>query len=204
MQDRIPTPGQEGRVLITPENGDSFYARIALADNPVQVGTSLNKGNLLSDTVAAAIQSLSGFLPNVPSEALGLLNTVLGNTVSLTNTKARVVHGQYTGTGTWGSTAPNTLTAPFDIYFMFVVPHGGIINPGLAWDAGIEWMMGIVGTGSFKTVGNTDSGSTRVETFIWNGHSVSWYFGYNADGGGSDYAQFNGSGTVYDYVLLGM
>lgn len=54
MQDRIPTPGQEGRVLITPENGNlAYYAKVEMADNPSQAGTPLNKATLLQDSTAA-------------------------------------------------------------------------------------------------------------------------------------------------------
>ena len=50
MEDRIPSPGQEGRVLITPENGEAYYAKITMADNPTNPGTALNKENLLQDS----------------------------------------------------------------------------------------------------------------------------------------------------------
>ena len=54
MQDRVPNPGQEGRVLITPENGSApFYATVEMADNPTQAGTPLNKATLLRDATAA-------------------------------------------------------------------------------------------------------------------------------------------------------
>lgn len=54
MKDRIPTPGQEGRMLITPENGDPpFYATVAMADNPSEDGTPLHKATLLKDATAA-------------------------------------------------------------------------------------------------------------------------------------------------------
>ena len=53
MQDRVPTPGQEGRVLIKPEDGSTpFYAIVAMADNPTQPGTPLNKETLLTDSTA--------------------------------------------------------------------------------------------------------------------------------------------------------
>ena len=53
MQDRTPTPGQEGRALITPEDGSApFYAKIQMADNPTEPGTPLNKENLLQDSTA--------------------------------------------------------------------------------------------------------------------------------------------------------
>lgn len=54
MQDRIPTQGQEGRVLITPEDGSpAYYAKVEMADNPSQAGTPLNKATLLKDETAA-------------------------------------------------------------------------------------------------------------------------------------------------------
>ena len=56
MEDRIPTPGQEGRVLITPEDGSApYYATIEMADNPTQAGTPLNKETLLQDSTEKEI-----------------------------------------------------------------------------------------------------------------------------------------------------
>lgn len=54
MEDRIPTPGQEGRVLITPEDGSApYYAIVEMADNPTNPGTPLNKDTLLKDDTAS-------------------------------------------------------------------------------------------------------------------------------------------------------
>lgn len=55
MENRIPTPGQEGRVLITPENGSPYYAKIEMADNPTQQGTPLTKETLLQDSTEIEI-----------------------------------------------------------------------------------------------------------------------------------------------------
>ena len=56
MEDRIPTAGQEGRVLITPENGSApFYATVTMADNPTNPGTPLNKETLLQDSTEIEI-----------------------------------------------------------------------------------------------------------------------------------------------------
>ena len=53
MKDRQPTPGMEGRMRITPENGSpSFYAVISMADNPLDYGTPLSKETLLKDNTA--------------------------------------------------------------------------------------------------------------------------------------------------------
>lgn len=71
MEDRIPTPGQSGRVLITPENGSpAYYATVEMADNPVQDGTPLNKSTLLKDATCALLG-----LPNTatPDDAFNRL-----------------------------------------------------------------------------------------------------------------------------------
>ena len=82
MQDRVPTPGQEGRVLITPENGSPYYAKIAMADNPTPAGTPLNKDTLLKDATAA----LYGLGTDaVPDDVLALLsNSALYKTITPT------------------------------------------------------------------------------------------------------------------------
>lgn len=65
MQDRIPTPGQEGRVLITPENGSApFYAKVEMADNPTQDGTPYNKQAVLQDSTAALFGLDNTAVPN--------------------------------------------------------------------------------------------------------------------------------------------
>ena len=47
MKDRQPT--YPGRVLITPENGEAYYATLTRADEPTEAGTPLNKQTLLQD-----------------------------------------------------------------------------------------------------------------------------------------------------------
>ncbi|MDD4688316.1 MAG: hypothetical protein PHE51_01030 [Eubacteriales bacterium] len=64
MQDRIPQ--NPGRVLITPENGGApFYATITRADNPLEVGTPLNKATLLSDELIEGLLTSLGI--TIPS-----------------------------------------------------------------------------------------------------------------------------------------
>lgn len=56
MRNRQPTPGKEGRVLITPEDGSApFYATIAMADDPIDGGTPLDQASLLSDSTSLAL-----------------------------------------------------------------------------------------------------------------------------------------------------
>lgn len=65
MYDRQPTPGKEGRVLITPLNGSApYYATVAMADEPLEKGTALNKANLLKDATAAMYGKGASAVPN--------------------------------------------------------------------------------------------------------------------------------------------
>lgn len=65
MYDRQPTPGKEGRVLITPLNGSApYYATVAMADEPLEEGTALNKANLLTDATAAMYGKGASAVPN--------------------------------------------------------------------------------------------------------------------------------------------
>ena len=76
MEDRLPTPGQEGRVLITPEDGSApFYAKVEMADNPTQAGTPLNKQTLLQDATCSILG-----IPNtsVPNDAFAKLSLGIG------------------------------------------------------------------------------------------------------------------------------
>ena len=67
MQDRTPTPGQDGRVKITPEDGSTpFYAKVEMADNPTEPGTPYNKQAVLQDITC----ELLGLPPtSVPNDA---------------------------------------------------------------------------------------------------------------------------------------
>lgn len=90
MKDRVPTPGQEGRVKITPESGGAaYYAKLEMADNPTQAGDELNKATLLKDATAA----LYGLGADaVPDEVLALIKPLLDG-------KAKIATGSYVGNG---------------------------------------------------------------------------------------------------------
>ena len=65
MQDRIPTPGQEGRVLITPEDGSpAFYATVQMADNPSQTGTAWSVENVLQNGTCQILGLPTSAVPN--------------------------------------------------------------------------------------------------------------------------------------------
>lgn len=108
MQDRVPL--YPGRVTLTPVSGQANTFDLTRADQPTQEGTPLNKASLLKDATAA----LYG-LPNtaVPDNVLSKIKTLIDSANANANTKARIATGSYTGTGTYGSSHPNSLTFEF-------------------------------------------------------------------------------------------
>ena len=102
MEDRIPTPGQEGRVLITPENGDpAFYAKITMADNPTNNGTPLTKETLLQDGTEVQIfgnadnrtvdQAFSGVMDRINL----IMQNVANITLTVADTEGKPLEGVY-------------------------------------------------------------------------------------------------------------
>lgn len=74
MENRQPTPGKEGRVKLTRDNGESFFARIEMADDPLNEGTSLSKETLLQDVTASLFGLDNQAVPNDVFSWLGKYN----------------------------------------------------------------------------------------------------------------------------------
>ena len=136
MQDRTPTPGQEGRVLITPETGSPYYAEIEMADNPTQVGTPLNKATLLKDATAVLYGLGTDAVPDDVLEKLSnavligsnnSLQNAAGNNIVIPSAQldssVKIETGLYTGTGTYGQNNPNRLTFKGKPIVVFIVDH---------------------------------------------------------------------------------
>lgn len=116
MEDRTPTPGQEGRVLITPENGSSpFYAKVEMADNPTQEGTPLNKNSLLKDATAALF---TGLPENpVPDEVFQILSkaALVGEDGSLNLPSGEGIKSLHFGLGYYYGTGNGLYNVSFEI-----------------------------------------------------------------------------------------
>ena len=101
MQDRIPTPGQEGRVLITPESGSPYYAKIEMADNPTQAGTPLNKETLLQDSTEAEIfgdtanRTVDEAFMGIMGKIALIMQNVASLTLTVTDTAGTPLQGVY-------------------------------------------------------------------------------------------------------------
>lgn len=71
MTDRQPTPGKEGRVRLTFDDGSVKYARVEMADDPLELGDPLNKATLLKDATAALYGLGTDAVPDDVLKALG-------------------------------------------------------------------------------------------------------------------------------------
>lgn len=113
MQDREPT--YPGRVTLTPVYGLANTYDMERADRPLQEGTPLNKANLLSDATAAAIKALLASQtedPATPNDALNILAQAVEDVTTVAAGSCSIGTSTYTGTGTYGTANPTTLTFP--------------------------------------------------------------------------------------------
>ena len=105
-----------------------------------------------------------------------------------------IVVGSYVGTGTHGSSNPNTLTFDFEPKILFLDVSTRVTASG---------MNSKIPAYSILLRGATEASTATGSTLnvIWNGNSVSWYY----DGKGTDYSstQYNTAEQTYYYIALG-
>ena len=180
MKDRVPL--YPGRVTLTPVSGQANTFDLVRADQPTQEGTPLNKASLLKDATAA----LYG-LPNtaVPDDVLSKIKTLIDSANANANTKARIATGSYTGTGTYGSNNPNSLTFEFEPKLVFIGPTTEYVQSGL---------MAILMNPSTRGIALYDYVKS-LDVQMW-GKTVSWF-------GSDQYLQMNKSRTEYTYFAIG-
>lgn len=177
MKDRIPT--KPGRVALTDEETNvTKYYIMAMADEPVEEGTELNKATLLTDATAGLFGLTDAA---VPDDILALI----------ASGRAQIETGSYVGTGTKGESNPNTLTFGFEPKMVLIVSDTGSVNRNALiapylWNAHYMW------TGS-----DISSGYYARNTVTINGNSMSWWTSTN------DTGQLNASGKTYYWTAIG-
>lgn len=183
MQDRVPL--YPGRVTLTPVSGQANTFDLVRADQPTQEGTPLNKASLLKDATAA----LYG-LPNtaVPDDVLSKIKTLIDSANANANTKARIATGSYTGTGTYGSSHPNSLTFAF-VPKLVIVSTNSSLYP---YQSAGSWAWSFIYSYGATTTYVTSSSVY----FVLEGKTLKWY-------SESENPQLNGSSTVYFYLAIG-
>ncbi len=132
MKDRIPL--NPGRVKLTPVTGETDLFDMEMADNPTELGTALNKANLLTDATAAAILAEFGSTPDTPNEALAAITAGSGKTELQS----------YAGTGTYDTSNKNTLAFAHEPKLVLILGHynpygGGSVAIQSAQSAILPW-----------------------------------------------------------------
>lgn len=109
--------------------------------------------------------------------------------------KVQMATGSYTGTGTYGSENPNTLTFEFEPKLVFVFGKGdGILPAGSnAWSGGFLYLFGA----TLTYVTETSYGQVN---FTLGGKSLSWY---SSGSNPSADRQLNSAGSKYSYLAIG-
>ena len=178
-------------MLITPENGQpAFYATVEMADNPTVEGTPLNKASLLTDATAALFGLGTDAVPDDVLEKARSLITAAQNTANSAknsaDSKIAMVTGSYKGTGTAGSSNPNTLTFSSKPKLVIVRRGGdGQSNSGAMF-------INPYTTGVFD-VGDSHVGLSTT----WTSNGIKWYSTVE-----NSSIQLNASGKTYYYAAF--
>lgn len=126
---------------------------------------------------------------------------------------ARVATGTYEGTGTTGSSNPNSLTFDFEPKLLWVTYSAGYSDYTATYlcPAGEGGYSSGLMNGFFVMNGATQAwiyGTTPANTsykdyikFTWENNTVSWYSTYGSTGGIA--IQLNNSGWTYNYIAIG-
>lgn len=189
MQDRVSL--YPGRVTLTPVAGQENTYDMKRADQPTQDGDPLSKDTFLKDTTAALFGLGNTALPDEILQALsnaafyknGVLQTVLGSQIS----QVKITTGSYVGTGKDGASAPNSLSADFNIDYFLVQPEGVISSQYYKFSP----IGAVKGLNAYFP-----PGSGSLVSISWNNKSVSWY-------SDNDTFQANESGRTYKYLIIG-
>lgn len=167
-----------------------------------QEGTPLNKGTLFSDETEAlypsGIEDPDGALSKLSGAAIvqgTYLYDIMGNRLTLQNDQisgmVQIDNGTYTGTGTYGSSNPNTLTFQFEPKMVFVYRS---IDEISSTDSGCSPAIMVNPYNGSAQRSSSSYWSLLICT--WSDNSVSWY-GYDAA------TQKNRSSATYVYIAIG-
>ena len=183
---------------------DGRFGYVMMAsDKTFNIGNYLNGSN----KQALYIQPETAVLKN----AIRLLRTIDGSTKyysvlhegNLSDLgAARIATGSYTGTGTYGSDKPNSLTLPFEPKLLMIAPAAyGIgfedTNTSTYFYESAIWFAGTTKLAYRDSVTHYD---IAYCTFSVSGNTISWY---SNTANGSASTQLNTSGTKYAYIAIG-
>ena len=121
------------------------------------------------------------------------------------NAGVRLATGSYAGTGTYGTSNPNTLTFPFEPKLVIVTGRTNTTSDYQSMGIfvqGAQWTFGAgAGTALNTTVSSGNNGANQI---TWNGNTISWYTLCTATTANyKPAAQLNSSGRTYYYIAIG-
>lgn len=134
-----------------------------------------------------------------PAVSDGFTYTLLGQ---FANLGAKIATGSYTGTGTYGSSNPNSLTFDFEPKLILIPLHTGSDSYGL-------WYQSLVPKDNYYTIipfSNVPTEYTRGAGFgvtssdVFGKKAGNTLYWYNTS---SAYNQFNAAATDYYWVAIG-
>lgn len=176
-----PRPGVTGTLGLG--NGGTGAATAAAAIHGLINGlTAITGANLASgDLVGIDDVSASTGKKITVSELLAYIQTNLGST--------KIETGSYIGTGTYGSSDPNSLTFTINPIIVFIQANAGSTHMPYIWgNTGFDYESG---------------GNTRENVVSVSGKTMQWYNGASTGTARATW-QANTQGTTYRWVAIGL
>lgn len=149
-----------------------------------QMGTPLNKANLLTD--ATEVSLWGGAANRTVDQALLRLHQLTVYIQGIAQGRALSTWGSYVGTGTYGQANPNTLTFPFQPKLVLIQGNGPA--------AGFIAAYGVPEVQLFTGV----SGAYGTNSIRWSGNNMSWF-----QSTANSYYQLNSENRTYYYTAIG-
>ena len=159
--------------------GDGKFVAVASTNN--KAAYSLDGINW-SDSAQLLVDSAGDDITDDVAQALGV---------------SKIVTGSYTGTGTYGSSNPNSLTFDFDVKLLILqAAYGYAVLP----------IIFTQGEKEYYTYYMSGSISNAKMTVSFDGHTISWYTSSTNGsryGNSAENMQFNHDGEIYYYAAIG-
>lgn len=176
------------------EGTDDIYDLTPAPGTVTEEGTFLNVENLLKDTTAAL---LGGDSSMVPDEALVALKRLIDGVTPEQIGAAQIAQGSYTGSNTYGSSSPNSLTFDFEPKYVHICAAKEASANSHNQAVFADIFVGIGGVRFTNSYSDSYGDTVGALTVIVSGNTVSWYSTENA------VRQCNASGVQYYYVAFG-
>ena len=151
--------------------------------SPASLNENVRQMESVIDTLSEQTQSALTALSAKDAELMDAINSC-GN--------ATLVHGTYVGAGTYGDSAPTSLTFDFTPRLVVVIAAGGYTLFGIYGNNTVSAFQGPRMSGGY----GSESYAWQMNA-SWSGNTVSWYNSSNAT------YQLNAAGTTYSYIAIG-